>query len=324
MQQLHRLRRRLPLVDGSTTWVTYDGPQARSLLAGEDALFVGYIGARQPGRVLAAIPEAVRVMRDRRVTEVITTGSQVALAFALPASVRKVDFHFIESAARHDGPSLTGSMVRRLPGIRYYSQYRNQMRPGVRYAGSVFEGFRAHVSQSRSPSIRRAVVALGTFRGYGFRRLLENARRAIPDTADVLWQTGDTDVSDMAIDGYREIPSRDLFDAMRDADVVITHAGVGSALASLEAGKLPILVPRRSRFREHVDDHQTQIADELSRAGLAATVDADQLNLELLEQVAAIEVADDGGPPFRIERRDLSRAASGLKRNDATHPRART
>src|SRR6185437_3288644 len=56
---------------------------------------------------------------------------------------------------------------------------------------------------------------------------------------------------------------------MRDADVVITHAGVGSAVTAIRAGKKPVLVPRLARYGEHVDDHQLQIAERLAEFGLA-------------------------------------------------------
>jgi UDP-N-acetylglucosamine transferase subunit ALG13 len=56
---------------------------------------------------------------------------------------------------------------------------------------------------------------------------------------------------------------------MRDAEVVITHAGVGSAVTAIRAGKKPVLVPRLARFGEHVDDHQLQLAKRLAEFGLA-------------------------------------------------------
>lgn len=56
---------------------------------------------------------------------------------------------------------------------------------------------------------------------------------------------------------------------MRDADVVITHAGVGSAVTAIRAGKKPVLVPRLARYGEHVDDHQLQLAERLAKFGLA-------------------------------------------------------
>ena len=57
--------------------------------------------------------------------------------------------------------------------------------------------------------------------------------------------------------------------------MVVAHAGVGAALAALEVGKCPVLVPRRHARGEHVDDHQIQIATELGDRALSVSVEAE-------------------------------------------------
>ena len=42
----------------------------------------------------------------------------------------------------------------------------------------------------------------------------------------------------------------------KEADIVITHGGPASFVAPLELGKIPIVVPRRKKFNEHINDHQ--------------------------------------------------------------------
>lgn len=58
-------------------------------------------------------------------------------------------------------------------------------------------------------------------------------------------------------------------EAIREASVVITHAGAGSTLVCIQQGKRPIMVPRRARWGEHVDEHQVPFAEKLAQAGLA-------------------------------------------------------
>jgi UDP-N-acetylglucosamine transferase subunit ALG13 len=60
----------------------------------------------------------------------------------------------------------------------------------------------------------------------------------------------------------------EMVDHIRDARVVVTHAGVGSAMVSLANGKRPVVVPRRRSFAEAVDDHQLQLGRRLAQAGL--------------------------------------------------------
>src|SRR4029078_6929114 len=140
------------------------------------------------------------------------------------------------------------------------------------YRGSVFDSFTAEGQGDEAPeTLARVVVTLGRYRGCGFLRLVERLLEVLPPDAEVLWQTGDTDASGLGIDGHYAIPERELIDAMREADVVVAHAGVGTALAALEVGKCPVLVPRRLAHGEHVDDHQTQIAEALARRGRAVS-----------------------------------------------------
>lgn len=49
-----------------------------------------------------------------------------------------------------------------------------------------------------------------------------------------------------------------------DARIVVSHAGVGSILTALEQKTHLIIFPRLKRYSEVVDDHQLQIAKELS------------------------------------------------------------
>jgi len=57
------------------------------------------------------------------------------------------------------------------------------------------------------------------------------------------------------------------------SDLVITHAGAGSVITAVRAGKVPVVVPRLAGEGEHVDDHQTEFARELARMGRAVAVE---------------------------------------------------
>jgi UDP-N-acetylglucosamine transferase subunit ALG13 len=174
--------------------------------------------------------------------------------------------------------------------VRLYTQYPSWADERWRYRGSVFDSFEP-ADEQPADRIANVVVTLGTFKDYGFERLVRRLLEVLPPEADVLWQTGDTDTSGLGVDGHHAIPERELSDAMREADVVVAHAGVGTALAALEVGKRPLLVPRRLAHGEHVDDHQIQIAEELTRRGLALTAEADALGHHDLLAAAAGRVA---------------------------------
>jgi UDP-N-acetylglucosamine--N-acetylmuramyl-(pentapeptide) pyrophosphoryl-undecaprenol N-acetylglucosamine transferase len=300
LKQLHRLHRRLAGIDGPFRWATFDTPQSRSLLEGEQVDFVGFVGGRDPGNVLRNVPLVSRILREHDVDTIVSTGSAMALPFFALGRARGLTCHYIESAARSDGPSKTARMISRIPGVYLYTQYPAWEDRKWQYRGAVFDSFVPGEPPADAPrELRKVVVSLGTFKDYGFERLVRRLLAILPPDAEVLWQTGDTDVSGLGITGHHAIPERELTQAIREADVLVAHAGVGTALAALEVGKCPVLVPRRLAHNEHVDDHQIQIAGELDGRGLALSVDADELELEHLLAAAATAVTTlPKDPPF--------------------------
>jgi len=66
------------------------------------------------------------------------------------------------------------------------------------------------------------------------------------------------------------------FDAMlerfREADTVITHAGVGSIICASREGHVPLVVPRHHGLGEHVDDHQVELTRALAERGSVVPV----------------------------------------------------
>jgi UDP-N-acetylglucosamine transferase subunit ALG13 len=168
-----------------------------------------------------------------------------------------------------------------------------------RYVGSVFDGFSAGAVSS--PPIGRplkVVVTFGLIEGYGFRRLVERLLQILPDDAEVLWQVGDTDLSGLGVDARRSLPWQDLTTAMKEADVVVAHTGIGSAIDAMEAGKCPVLIPREARHGEHVDDHQRQIAAELAARGLAIYRSVEELTLGDLRAAMEVRVEEHKDPPM--------------------------
>ena len=300
LKELHHLYGRLSGIEGPFHWVTFDTPQSRSLLAEEAVDFVPFVGGRDPVNVTRNLAAAHRVLRDHEIDTVVSTGSAVALPYFALARARGLRCHYIESAARIEGPSLTGRLISTIPGVKRYAQYPGWSEGRWGYGGSVFDAFeRVAASSTSNGEFAKVVVTLGTYRGYGFPRLIRRLLETLPSQSEVLWQTGDTDTSELGIEGHYAIPERALTAAMAAADVVIAHAGVGTALAAFEVGKCPLLVPRRFSLGEHVDDHQIQVAGELAERGLSVSVEADELSYEDLLAASSGRIAMlEAPPPF--------------------------
>jgi UDP-N-acetylglucosamine transferase subunit ALG13 len=304
IMQLHTLRRRLDITD-DLLWMTPRTAQTESLLAGERVRWTRPCPTRDLSAVLRNTWDARDVFDQVEVSIVVSTGAALALAVLPQARLRGIPCVYIESATRVTGPSLSGSLLSRVPGIRMYSQSDALSSRRWQFLASpwdVYEtdgsGASARPSETRTtPEVRSVVVSLGTS-PYDFRRLVERLVEILPPDAVVLWQTGATDVAGLGIDARAHVPSAELRAAIERADVVVSHAGTGAALAALEAGRCPILVPRRANRHEHVDDHQLQIALDFALRDLAIVRDVDHLKTDDLVLAAARTV---------VRRSDLPR-----------------
>jgi len=291
LAQLHMLAPRIAAGD-DLVWMTDDTAQSRSLLAGER---VYHVPTRPPRDLLGVLRDtsvAERAFSGHRIDRVVSSGAQVALSALIPALLRRIPFSYVESATRVTSLSTTGKVVDRIPAVRRYVQYPERASPRWSYALSVFDGFR--VEPREEAPIQRAVVTVGGNGEYGFRRLVESAQRALPRDAHVLWQTGSTDAAGLDIEVVPSVPSATLSAELAAADVIIGHAGTGTALAALSAGKVPVLAPRSVDHGEHVDSHQEDLGAFLTDRGLAVVRRADEITYDDLREASR----------WRVTRRD--------------------
>jgi UDP-N-acetylglucosamine--N-acetylmuramyl-(pentapeptide) pyrophosphoryl-undecaprenol N-acetylglucosamine transferase len=297
--ELHQLVPRIADLEGPVDWVTFDTPQSRSLLAGEHVRHVPTLGARDLGTLAKVIRPAGRTLRSGGYTDVIGSGS-VSLAYLPLARAFGLRAHYVECATRTDGTSETGRLLEAVPGVSLYTQHPAQASRRWLYRGSVFDAYEPAEAEPPGP-LRRVVVTVG-MNPYPFRRLFERLVAILPADVEVVWQTGHTDVSGLPIDARPMLASHELDEAMRDADVVIAHAGTGSSLQALDNGKLPILVPRVAALGEQTDEHQPPLVEELAGRGLAIGATVETLTLELVESAVGRRVKRrDAAPPFVLE-----------------------
>ena len=110
------------------------------------------------------------------------------------------------------------------------------------------------------------LVLLGTQHNE-FSRLLQEIENLIEIGAikeRVIVQSGYTKYKTDKMKIFDMISSEELDNLMNDADIVITHGGVGSIIRALKKNKKVIAVPRLHKFGEHVNDHQRQIVEVFS------------------------------------------------------------
>lgn len=106
---------------------------------------------------------------------------------------------------------------------------------------------------------------------YKFDRLLkiidEMCEENILKGADVIAQIGNTNYKPRNYKSFALIGRDEFQHYMKEADLVITHAGTGSVIPPLKLGKKVIVFPRREKYKEHLDDHQLELRDVFVGAG---------------------------------------------------------
>ena len=82
---------------------------------------------------------------------------------------------------------------------------------------------------------------------------------------DVIIQTGFSTYEPKYCQWSKLIPYSQMVKNVADARIVVTHGGPASFIMPLQFGKIPIVVPRQSRFGEHVNDHQVEFARNVAQ-----------------------------------------------------------
>lgn len=142
-----------------------------------------------------------------------------------------------------------------------------------------------------------------------FDRLIKTVDRwaASADGKQILAQTGErgTPPSHMR---FEPILAPDRFhDEFQAADVVVSHAGMGTILTALQFGKPLLVLPRRYALGETRNDHQVHTAEHFAAKEYITAAMTEE---ELLEQLERLEQLEP--PPLRIGDRASDELITGL------------
>jgi UDP-N-acetylglucosamine:LPS N-acetylglucosamine transferase len=100
--------------DRNRHWVSFDTPDALSLLAGESVTWAHHPTTRNIKNLARNLVLAARLVRRRRVAAVVTTGAGVAVPFVAVAWLLRIPAVYIEVIDRIDTPTLTARLCRPL------------------------------------------------------------------------------------------------------------------------------------------------------------------------------------------------------------------
>lgn len=121
-----------------------------------------------------------------------------------------------------------------------------------------------------------------------FRRIFEMVEEQINlgnITDEVIAQTGCTKFESDKMKVYNLMQKNEYMECMKNATIVIAHAGVGSIIDGLKLNKKLIVIPRLKEYGEHVNDHQLQILETFEKRGHILAVRNSNEFSEVLKKV---------------------------------------
>lgn len=113
-------------------------------------------------------------------------------------------------------------------------------------------------------------IAVGTQK-FQFDRLLEQVDQ-LKSTGeieeDIYAQTGFSDYQPKSYPGEAFLKKEEFQDYIKKSSLIITHSGVATIMSAIKNHKPVIVVPRLEKYKEHVDDHQVEIAKSFGQQNL--------------------------------------------------------
>lgn len=271
-------------------WVTFETPQSESLLEGRRVFYVPYVESRDwRGALRATKLIARRLKRENDFEAAYSTGAALAVS-ALPiARFHGIPSRYIESVSRVSGPSMSGKILAATGQFQMFTQHPQWASKRWMPHRSVLAEYETETSVPvERPSL---FVTLGTIKKYRFDSLIDAVLASGVADERTVWQVGETDGrTDLPGTVYKQVSATDFDKFARSADVVVSHAGVGSLLGLLELGIHPLLATRKRDRGEHVDDHQTQIAALANDLAIATAMDTSQITPEIIRSVSGKRV----------------------------------
>lgn len=127
-----------------------------------------------------------------------------------------------------------------------------------------------------------------------FDRLLKCIDKMVADgkiKEEVIVQKGYTDFELKHCKEYKLIGYDEMQKYIQEARIVITHGGPASFIAPLSIGKIPIVVPRKKEYNEHVNNHQLDFSKQVEKRmkNIIVVEDIKNLNNILLNYDSIVE-----------------------------------
>ena len=130
-------------------------------------------------------------------------------------------------------------------------------------------------------------ITVGSSEEYKFPRLLrivdELCDEGVIKGEEVIAQIGYTEYSPRNYKAFDMTSDEEFKELVAKADIVITHAGTGSVTSALKAHRKVIIFPRQYKYKEHLDNHQLELAALFTDKGYTlSAMDKEELKDRIL------------------------------------------
>ncbi len=106
-----------------------------------------------------------------------------------------------------------------------------------------------------------------------FSRLLHEIVKLRPYLCGaVVVQHGHTLFDFEGFTSYSFLDEKEFLFYIKESDLIISHAGVGTIISAHNLNKNIIIVPRQLKYKEHINDHQMELAKYIESNGLGSVV----------------------------------------------------
>lgn len=122
---------------------------------------------------------------------------------------------------------------------------------------------------------------------FQFNRLLSEIDKLDMEKYKVFAQIGYSDYKPQNYEYVDFMPREKFNEELKSSDLVVTHAGTGVIITSLTNNKKVLAVTRLRKYKEHVDDHQTEILDVFKKKKyINGLIEIDNLDEEITKTIS--------------------------------------
>ncbi len=234
------------------TWVGLDSADVRARVGEDTVVFGTGPTARSPSALWRNVGHAYTTLPRLHPDLVLTSGAGLGVPWIWASRARGIPTAFVEVADRQHRPSLSLRLV--TPVVDHVLVQHETARSFRRDA--VMLGRVLPLAGATMPRTGPVFVALGTS-PFPFERLVRAAEALAAVGHEVFVQHG-ASRAPVGCRSVAQLTPAAFQAALASARVVVLHGGLASRIEAQALGRVPLVVARRARDGEHVDDHQVE------------------------------------------------------------------